>query len=490
MRALFRLCLVLVAAGYCIGHMNVAEGQLLRPRRTLPPPDAIVGPTFGVGRVSLQAPEARPSFFGERDFVLHERNNRVFYAAFVSEPVLRGAARHPEPAPKPDSVFPVHRRGAARSVAVGRGGWPDPRSTKARRRAHARLLDNWWQEYTEGARRAAGTSEYPRVVDEYLLAMLAGRLGLRMPEQPQSLFNLNQRDLDITLGELTGAEPTRLRIQREVMLPSNNRAAAATEPLPKSIETSPPEELNLPEEIAIEALAAHVPEECFYVRFGNFSNYLWFRHAMDDFGGDLRNLISLRGVDYRINEKIEQQLVLRESALAELLGPRVIADVALVGQDMYLREGPAIGMLFQANNNFALSSDIRSQRAAALQKHGDAKETTVDFDGHQVSFVSTPDNRIRSFYAVDGDFHFVTTSRTMMRRFFEAGAGTRALGGSAEFRLARAKMPLLREDTAFAYLSAAFFENLVGPHYRIESQRRLRDSGDRRRSDCATRGEE
>ncbi len=288
------------------------------------------------------------------------------------------------------------------------------------------------------------------------------------------MFNLNQRELDVTLGELTGAEPTRLRIQREVMLPSTNRPVEASEPLPNSIETSPPEELNLPEEIAVEALAAHVPEECFYVRFGNFSNYLWFRHAMDDYGGDLRNLISLRGVDYRINEKIEQQLVLRETALAELLGPRVIADVALVGQDMYLREGPAIGMLFQANNNFALSSDIRSQRAAALQKHRDAKETTIDIDGHQVSFVSTPDNRIRSFYAVDGDFHFVTTSRTMMRRFFEAGAGTRALGGSAEFRLARSKMPLSRDDTVFAYLSAAFFENLVGPHYRIESQRRLR----------------
>jgi hypothetical protein len=451
-----------------------AQAQLLRPRRTLPPPDAISGQPFGVGRVSLQAPEARPSFFGERDFVLHDRNNRVFYAAFVSEPiraVLRDLLNRPQNVTVFFLFIGEEPLDLSLSVAAGGRIRIQPRRDDV---AHGRLLDNWWQEYTDSTRRAGGTSEYPRMVDEYLTTMLAGRLGLRLPERSFSLFDLNRRELDITLGELTGAEPTRLRIQREVMLPSSNRPVGTTEPLPKPIETSPPEELNLADDIAIESLAAHVPEECLYVRFGTFNNYLWFRHVMDDFGGDLRNLFSMHGVDYQINKKIEQQLVLRETTLAELLGPRVVADVALVGQDMYLREGPAIGMLFQANNNFALSSDIRSQRAAALERHQDAKETTIDVDGHSVAFLSTPDNRIRSFYGVDGDFHFVTTSRTMIRRFFEAGAGKRALGGSAEFKLARSKMPLSRDDTVFAYLSAAFFENLAGPHYRIESQRRLR----------------
>ncbi len=151
MRALFRLCLVLLAAGCCAGHTNVAEGQLLRPRRTLPPPDAIVGPVFGVGRVSLQAPEARPSFFGERDFVLHERNNRVFYAAFVSEPV-RAVLRDILNRPQNVTVFFlfIGEEPLDLSLSVAGGGRirVQPRRDDG---AHGRLLDNWWQEYTEGA---------------------------------------------------------------------------------------------------------------------------------------------------------------------------------------------------------------------------------------------------------------------------------------------------------------------------------------------------
>jgi len=38
----------------------------------------------------------------------------------------------------------------------------------------------------------------------------------------------------------------------------------------------------------------HVPEECFYVRFGRFSNYLWLNHLLDDYGGDLAQMITLR----------------------------------------------------------------------------------------------------------------------------------------------------------------------------------------------------
>ena len=51
---------------------------------------------------------------------------------------------------------------------------------------------------------------------------------------------------------------------------------------------------------------------------------------------------------------MQKQLGLRESALAEVLGDKVIADVAMIGTDTFLSEGGAIGMLFQAKNNLAL----------------------------------------------------------------------------------------------------------------------------------------
>ncbi len=95
-----------------------------------------------------------------------------------------------------------------------------------------------------------------------------------------------------------------------------------------------------------------------------------------------------------------------------------------------------------------------------------------------MTFLSTPDNQLRSFHAVDGDFHLVTTSREIVRRFYEAGQGQGALGGSAEFQNARREMPLEREDTIFAYFSSAFFRGLMSPRYQIELTRRLQSVTD------------
>ena len=72
----------------------------------------------------------------------------------------------------------------------------------------------------------------------------------------------------------------------------------------------------------------------------------------------------------------------------------------------------------------------------------------------------------------------VTNSRRLVERFFEAGAGKDALGGTAEFRFARSQMPTSRDLTVFAYLSGKFFQNLVSPQYQIEMVRRLRSAAE------------
>lgn len=135
-----------------------------------------------------------------------------------------------------------------------------------------------------------------------------------------------------------------------------------------------------------------------------------------------------------------------------------------------------MGLLFEARNNLALSTSFRQDRGNALQAEGENGATleTIEIAGREVSFLSTPDNRLRSFYVVDGNYHLVTTSRAIVERFLEAGSGQRALGTSAEFRHARATMPLERDDTIFAYFSTTFFRELLSPQYQIELTRRLR----------------
>jgi len=127
-----------------------------------------------------------------------------------------------------------------------------------------------------------------------------------------------------------------------------------------------PELLNPPNDVPIEPIAMRVPVECLYVRFGSFENFTWLRHRMEDWGGELRDVISERGLDFGINERFQRQLGLRESALAEVLGPKVIDDVALIGTDTFFNEGSAIGTLFHAKSNVALTADLTNQRRTAI----------------------------------------------------------------------------------------------------------------------------
>ena len=215
------------------------------------------------------------------------------------------------------------------------------------------------------------------------------------------------------------------------------------------------------------------------MRFGQYANYLWLNSLMEDYGGDLRTMIGARGVHAAVNERAQNQLAMRSGLLAELLGPQAIADVAMIGMDTFTREGAAVGAVFEAKNKL-LAIDLTRQRQEALlaeQEYG-ATMTTVKIGERDVSFLSTPDNRLRSYYLIDDNYHLVTNSRHIVERFLAVRDGTGSLGASEEFRQARSSTPTSRDDTIFVYFSSAFFENLLSPAYLIELNRRLRAATD------------
>ncbi|MBI1902864.1 MAG: hypothetical protein HYS13_17340, partial [Planctomycetia bacterium] len=410
---------------------------------------------------------------------VEEQNGRVLYPCYQAAPV-RGALRE---------ILGIRPR-QANGYFLFRGKEPFdlnvyiPQGYKVAVRprvdriTHQQLLGMWWSQYTPGPRLLESAEDYPPVLENYLQCMLSRRLGLAMPDQGEAwlatVFNLPKMD-DI-LGPLAGTESLKIELQRETMLGAMKDGELADLPLPAMPEGPPLLVPDASADVAVEPIAMHVPEECFYVRCGSFGNFIWLRKTLEQTGGDLANLLALRGVNYSLSDKLQRQLVLKESELARL----VVADVAWIGTDPFLREGGATGVVFEANNlgaSLALAGGIKQQRQAALADQKEAVERMIDVAGRQVSFISTPDNRVRSFYAIDGNYHLVTTSRYIVGRFYEAGEGTQALGASAEFLNARSLLPVARGDTVFFYASDAFFENLASPRYRVEMLRRLRAAG-------------
>jgi hypothetical protein len=340
-------------------------------------------------------------------------------------------------------------------------------------RIFQRMMNRWWREYHAAARRQASDGDYPPIVQTYLTSMLSRRLRLA----PPLLSRLTDpgRDEPLkTLELLAGVESLRMATLRRTSLGQQAPFQVADVPLPHEIPWNSLEPPAAAEDIAVEPMAMRVPQEWFYVRFGNFDNFLWVDRLQREYGGDIGRMITLRGFDARLNERMETQLVVEQNLLAELLGPTMIADVALVGRDLFQREGAAVGLLFQARTPlFGSGLDLHRANRHQAESASGARIENVQLAGHDVSFLSTPDNRLRSYYVVDGDYHLVTSSRAMAERFLLVRDGRGTLGTSGEFLHARTVLPVDREDTVFAFFSSAFFQGLISPQYQIELRRRL-----------------
>jgi hypothetical protein len=462
--------------------------------------EAFVGQPFGVGRITFELPQNMlPAPLGIEGVGLDETRGRALYPAFdrpVFGKIVRGIL---------DSDTPLTSGGPVRQQVGGllrgildrpprttlyflfRGDEPLDLSLQSsppvRLRvvprdnpmAQQRLLQLWWRQYARPAGLFEPKPDYPPVVDNYLSTTLARRLNLRLPEAKQT--PLAYEELRRELGLSFGSESLRMAMQQDRILGLNNLAEPADQPLPKPL--SPPP-LTVPEpaaDVPVEPIANRVPAECFYVHFGSFANFLWLQDTLAKWGGDCQNLIALRGLDHGMNGRIEKQLVLKQTVLSRMLGDTVIADVALIGTDTFFREGGSYGLLFHARNNLALSASLIQQRQERM-KAGVAREEKIKIADRPVSYLSSPDGTVRSYYVADGDFHFVATSKELVARFLATASGIDALGTSREFRHARTVMPVSRGDTVWLYLSDAFFRNFTGPHYRVEMARRLQAAAD------------
>src|SRR5262245_50515271 len=425
--------------------------------------EALVGRPFGVGSVTISGLDAS---IDASKVLIYEKNGRVFYP--TATPGVLGRILGQilgDPADRPASGVTISFlfRGEEPLELTIYTPQSLPLTVRPAAAANPRVFDRqlaaWWRNYNAYWRQLKAEDDHPPLVPTYLTAMLSQRLGLEAPlverlQSPKEQPTQATQSLELLLG----MERLRLDTMKETMLGRSDFGQPLELPLP-----APPawQALALPAEVAetpIEPMAMHVPHEWFYVRFGKFSNYLWMDYLLDEYGGDISSMVSLRSYISGLGDRTQDQLALEKSVLGDLLGDTVIADVAIVGSDTFTQEGGAIGMLFQAKNTKILDNDITQQQKRALDKHKDKGATaqTLEIAGRKVALVSTPDNRLRSFHVADGDFHLVTTSRAMVERFLRVNEGRGPLGRSAEFRHARQAMSLTRKDTIFAYFSSAF----------------------------------
>lgn len=337
---------------------------------------------------------------------------------------------------------------------------------------HDELLGQWWSSYTAAVRRQIDAAQYPPLVETYLVGMLSGRLGLPLPDW-YLRSSENNDELLGTLQLIGGATEVSQSIFSRAAAGSRASTLDTTAVLPAPPNWSPGFSAADLDHIAVEPIATRVPPECFYVRYGSFENYLWFRDLSQQFGGDISRMISVRGTNDNTTTRIEDQLNLKTSELTRMLGGTVIDDQAIIGRDAFMADGATVGVLFKTKNAFLMRTSLSNDRSTLASSDPAVTLKDVKVAGRPISLLSTADNRVRSFLVEDDGYILVTNSKTLVERFLEVGQSGESMATTSAFLLSRQLMPVDRNDSIFAYFSPEMLQGLVAPEYLIELRRRL-----------------
>ena len=440
--------------------------QTLPPLVATDPGGRILYPLSEDTKVQVALPSQRPVPRPGRGRLLSRVGNLIREITADKDPQYQTTARRVTflfTGDAPMTVTLSDARGTMGSFDVT----PQPNPT-----LHSQTLTRWWAGYTSAAKQQIDSADYPTWVENYLVAMLSGRLHLPLPDWYLDT-NKQEDELLSTLKLVAGVEGVGDAIFRRQAAGLGANIQAANLPLPPPPNWYPLFSQDDLTGIPVEPMATRVPPECFYIRYGSFENYLWFLNLSEEYGGDVSTMVSLRGIKNESAARVERQLNLKATAMSRMMGTSVIEDQAMIGRDLFLGDGASMGVLFKSKNAFLMRTSLNNDRATLAKADKTVTLEAIQIGDRKATLLSSADNRIRSFMVEDDGYFLVTNSRTIATRFLEVGESKESLAATESFLLARKLMPLERDDTIFAYFSPQMLRGLVSPSYLIELRRRF-----------------
>lgn len=482
---------------------------------------------FGIGYATFMLREGDEAIERINAAELVEADNRIFYS-FVEAPALRKLKTFLQIPmgnqirahkiwflfKSSDTSGPLRLRmrgsGESRELRVEiEACKPDPFERK--------YAKKWRKQFIDAMAAQRAVNDYPPILEDYLESMLLGRVRAKK-EDSKNKKKGKVKSLSRTVGVLLDLESTRNDLIAESMNPLPNDRLVRTS-LPQPIELPVKRSPVSPQTPVVEEIAKVVPASCFYLRFGNWNNQIWLKGLIEEYGGDLSRMLTVRGYKNLVQSKFLEQLCVQSGPLDKWFGGTKVNDVALIGSDFYFRSGAGVGVVLQAqpNQTESLRKNFENKRKKIVQE---ARERifqrlprntglTIDdidsvwqgvsesreFAGHDVNFIETRLRRAdvknenvlkatleerviyRSYYVVKGDFHLITTSVEIVKQFLAIQNGKSvSLAESQDFRAFRSKDPFNVENNnrILFFASNAFLRNLFKPGFQIELARRNR----------------
>ena len=224
-----------------------------------------------------------------------------------------------------------------------------------------------------------------------------------------------------------------------------------------------------------DTLAKAVPHDQHLLLLPSFQNLLDLIDQSREQGTPILRFLEDRPEDALTQDRYQHQLCLPTDQLARLLGPKLIASVAITGSDTYLRTGSDLTILFEAKDADALQGALQLRRQQVILQSGERIQSVEGtILGTTYQGLITPDRSICSYLARKGETLIVSNSLVQIRRILETLNGDHASVASLkEYKWFRQRYePGDVQASAFFLLTDATIRRWCGPRWRIAASRR------------------
>jgi hypothetical protein len=232
----------------------------------------------------------------------------------------------------------------------------------------------------------------------------------------------------------------------------------------------------------ISHLTKATPADYYFIEFHSLNKLLeaidvsdlWMTHLFNQSVQEARTSL--------VGERLKTQLVVETNLLLRPFYDLAVKEVAVVGSDLFMREGSDVTLMFRLKQPEAFKARMDGFLTNAEKAHKDVKKDHGEFLGVPYASLSNEERSIHVFSAYPRpDLHIRSNSLTAMKRVIEAiqgksedGKTVTRLGNTKEFSYIRTLMPQgSKEEDGFVYLSDPFIRHLVGPEPKLTERRRV-----------------
>lgn len=287
------------------------------------------------------------------------------------------------------------------------------------------------------------------------------------------------RDMNDTFSLATGGQALAENLQLDRVLPRSKAA-------PETVDVSTLAGITIREfdwskyvkgkVPKADPLAALIPADQHAIFLRSFDALMALADHADRFGTPILRATEPRSDDAGVRKRYERQLCLPSSAISRLLGPKLIASVAVTGGDPYLTMGSDLAVLFEAKDRTALAALINARVALAGAEYKAAKAVSGEVAGVKYGGMASPDRVICSYVATLDNAVVVTNSLAQLERIARVRQRkSPSLASLPEYTFFRDRYPLGEAgETGLLILSDATIRRWCGPKWRIADSRRVR----------------